>query len=164
MLALLIIMSGCYIVGFPLNKTQILLVTNVVSVVLFPLLTFKKKCQQFLQPEFFSGGCLFFVHGHVISKRCTKSWDKAFLCHSSQFLCLCLTKSSSEMLQNLPYFWDTKTHIVFSFFILGKKNKVAWNEKWKQQLWVSFCQKYSKFWSISLELFVEHKPSIWEEW
>ena len=47
---------------------------------------------------------------------------------------------------------------------IREKYKVAQYKKWKKQLWVFFCQKYSKFWSISLELFVEHKPSIWEEW
>ena len=38
--------------------------------------------------------------------------------HSSQFEGLCLTKSSSETLQNLPYFWHKKTHVFFfSFFV-----------------------------------------------
>ena len=29
---------------------------------------------------------------------------------------------------------------------------------------VFFCQKYGKFWSVLLELFVKHKPSNCEEW
>ena len=37
------------------------------------------------------------------------------------------------------------------------------NEKRKKQLWVFVYIKYGKFWSISLELFVEHKPLIYEE-
>ena len=36
--------------------------------------------------------------------------------HSSQFEGLCSTKSSSKMLQNLPYFWHKKTHIVLFIF------------------------------------------------
>ena len=36
--------------------------------------------------------------------------------HSSQFQGLCLMKSSREMLQNLPYFWNMKTHVVFFHF------------------------------------------------
>ena len=37
--------------------------------------------------------------------------------HSSEIRGLCLMKWPSERLQNLPYFWNTKTHVVFSFFI-----------------------------------------------
>ena len=33
--------------------------------------------------------------------------------HSSEIRGLCLMKCSSEMLQNLPYFWHTKSHIFF---------------------------------------------------
>ena len=33
--------------------------------------------------------------------------------HSSEIRGLCFLKLSSEMLQNLPYFWNTKTKIVF---------------------------------------------------
>ena len=47
---------------------------------------------------------------------------------------------------------------------LGEKNKVARNEKWKKQLWGFLYIKYSKFWSVLLEHFVEHKPLISEEW
>ena len=43
-------------------------------------------------------------------------------------------------------------------FIRGK-NKVACNEKWKKQLGM----KYGKFWSVSLEHFVEHKLWNYEE-
>ena len=41
--------------------------------------------------------------------------------------------------------------------------KVAWNDKWKKPMRVFLCQKYGNFWSISLELFVKHKPSNCEE-
>ena len=39
--------------------------------------------------------------------------------HSSEIRGLCLMKLSSEELQNLPYFWNKKTQIVFvfSFFV-----------------------------------------------
>ena len=36
-----------------------------------------------------------------------------FNIHSSQFEGLCSTKRSSKTVQNLPYFWHDKTHIVF---------------------------------------------------
>ena len=38
--------------------------------------------------------------------------------------------------------------------------------KWKKEktMWVFLCQQYGKFWSILLELFVQHKPSNCEEW
>ena len=36
--------------------------------------------------------------------------------HSSEIRGLCSTKCSRETLQNLPYFWNTKTHIVFFVF------------------------------------------------
>ena len=44
--------------------------------------------------------------------------------------------------------------------------KLAWNKKWKKQLWVFVYLyiKYCKFWSISLELFTEHTPWNWQEW
>ena len=39
--------------------------------------------------------------------------------YSSEISDLCLIKLFSETLQNLPYFWNKKTHVVFfSFFIL----------------------------------------------
>ena len=82
-------------------------------------------------------------------------------------------KCSSEMLQNWPYIWNTKTCIVYfvfhfratSFFhecpgqnipghLLGK-NKGAQNEKTKLPIW--FC-------SIYLEHFIKHKTLISEEW
>ena len=37
-------------------------------------------------------------------------------CHSSEIRGLCSMKSSRKMLLNLPYFWNTKTHIVFFIF------------------------------------------------
>ena len=36
--------------------------------------------------------------------------------------------------------------------------------KSEKTTWVFLYIKYSKFWSISLENFVEHKPLIYEEW
>ena len=46
---------------------------------------------------------------------------------------------------------------------IRRKNKVAWNEKWKKQLWVFVYIKYDKFWSISLGHFIKHEPLISEE-
>ena len=37
--------------------------------------------------------------------------------HSSEVRGLCLMKCSTETLENLPYFWNTKTHIVFPHFL-----------------------------------------------
>ena len=87
------------------------------------------------------------------------------LCHSSQFLGLCSTKSSREMLQNLPYFWNMKNPK--SFFVLHfkldidqswtraycNKSKVAWNVKQKTSIWVFLFQKYGKFWGVSFGAF-----------
>ena len=105
--------------------------------------------------------------------------------HSSQFQSLCSTKSSSEMLQNLPYFiylYENPLSCFFRFSFratlyfylmnslvyvnidIRKKYKVARNETRKNQLWVFVCLRYGKFWSISLELFIEHKPSNSEKW
>ena len=64
--------------------------------------------------------------------------------HSSQFQGLCLMKSSSETLQNLPYFIYVcirKAKAAFPFFI-SWKNKVARNEKQKKQLWVFIYGKF----------------------
>ena len=36
--------------------------------------------------------------------------------HSSELRGLCLMKCSSKTLQNLPYFWNMKTHLVFFSF------------------------------------------------
>ena len=72
----------------------------------------------------------------------------AYLCpldgHSSEIWGLCLMKCSSEMLQNLAYFWNKKTQLVL------------YN-------WVFLFQKYAKFWSVSLENFIKHKNLISEE-
>ena len=64
---------------------------------------------------------------------------------------------------HILYIWKPK--VVFSFFsFIREKNKVARNEKRKQQLWVFVHIKYGKFSSVLLELFVEHKLWNWEEW
>ena len=44
------------------------------------------------------------------------------------------------------------------------KMKVSPNEKQKKTTWVFFFYKHSKFWSISLEDYVDQKPFISEEW
>ena len=107
--------------------------------------------------------------------------------HSSEIGGYCLSFWPPKMLQNLLYFYEKKTQSCFFHFSfhatlffplmnaliyvnihqgihLGKKNKVAWNEKWRKQLWVFIYIKYGKFWSVSLEHQVEYKPLISEEW
>ena len=90
--------------------------------------------------------------------------------HSSEIGGLCLMKCSSEMLHNLPYFWNTKTHTVFLSFFLSwyfsfspnecpglwrhEKNKVvAWNEKRKKLCGFSYAKSMANFeafwWNIS---------------
>ena len=100
---------------------------------------------------------------------------------------MCLTKSSSEMLQNLPYFIYTKTQSCFFSFsfrptlffcliyalvyvdfrqirtFIRQKNKVTRNEKRNATLGFH-TYKIWHILRISLELFVEHKPWNWEEW
>ena len=51
-----------------------------------------------------------------------------------------LDQNLQQMVQNLPYFIYTKTQS----YIQGK-NKVAKNEKWKNQLWAFVYIKYGKF-------------------
>ena len=86
---------------------------------------------------------------------------------------------SEMMLQNLPYFGNKKTQIVFLGFhfklvricYIGyvdiasdvQNSLVARNEKWKKTIWVFLFQKYGKFWSILLDNFIEHKLLISEE-
>ena len=108
--------------------------------------------------------------------------------HSSEIRGLYLMKCPRETLQNLLYFIYTKTQSCFSHFsfhatlffpliytliyvdidqviqFIRGKNKVVWNEKQKKQLWGFVYIKYGKFWSISLELFIKHKPLLSEEW
>ena len=75
---------------------------------------------------------------------------------------MCSTKSFREM----PYFWNKKNQIVFfSFFISSYFGFVA-VECQQKTTYLSFLipQKYGKFWSISLKLFVEHKLWNCEEW
>ena len=49
-------------------------------------------------------------------------FEKIFKCnafimsHSSEIRSLCLMKCSSEMIQNLPQFWNMKTHVVSFIF------------------------------------------------
>ena len=78
------------------------------------------------------------------------------LLHSSEIRGLCSTKSSRKMLQNLPYFWNTKIHVVFFVFhfvlLYFFPNECP-----------GLCRQYGKFWSVLRELFVEHKPLISEE-
>ena len=45
-----------------------------------------------------------------------------------------------------------------------ENNKVARNEKWKNQLCVFVYKKYGKYQSVSLERFIKHKSFFSEEW
>ena len=65
-------------------------------------------------------------------------------------------KCSRETLQNLPYFWNTKTYAVFSFcatLVFTGKNKVARNEKRKKLHGFSYSKRMVNFeafhWNIS---------------
>ena len=106
--------------------------------------------------------------------------------HSSEIKGLCLMKCSSETFQNLPYFWNKKTQTVF-FFIFhfeqlwicnSRCPDLCWHRpghpllqiqsssKWKMKttIWVFLFQIYGKFWSVSLDNFIKHKPPISEKW
>ena len=77
--------------------------------------------------------------------------------NSSEIRGLRSTKCSSETLQNLLYFMYKKTHVVFFVF--------HFVQFYIFTLWMpwSMSTTYSKFWSVSLEHFVECKPLISEE-
>ena len=94
--------------------------------------------------------------------------------HSSEIRSLCLVKCSCKMLENLSQFWNTKTHVVFSFraalfFSLmnalvyvnieqgihyREKDKVAPNEKRKNQCGFLYSKSMANFeaflWNIKL--------------
>ena len=61
-----------------------------------------------------------------------------------------------KTLQNLPYFIYLKP-VAFSVFHFTHFIIRQWN-------WFLFLHLFSLFWSVSLELFVERKPLIFEEW
>ena len=55
-----------------------------------------------------------------------------YMQHSSEIRSLSLMKWADEMLQNLPYFWNTNTHVGFFHFLLHyffRNELVAQNEK-----------------------------------
>ena len=56
----------------------------------------------------------YLIDGKRISDQAV-SWIIQLHTHSSEKRGLCLMKCSSEILQNLPYFWNTKTNAFFSF-------------------------------------------------
>ena len=69
------------------------------------------------------------------------------VCHSSEIRGLCLIKCYRDTLQNLPYFWNMKTHVDFSFLILC--------------YFIFPLMNVNRI--VSLEHFIEHKPHISEE-
>ena len=86
--------------------------------------------------------------------------------HSSEIRGLCLMKLSNNMLQNLLYFSNKKSQIVFFRFSIWATLdvlKVSQIEKRKKTSWVFLFQKYSKFWSALLDNFIKHKSLISEE-
>ena len=97
--------------------------------------------------------------GHCITRVWLwKNKNCVLVVHSSEVRGLRQMKFSSETLQNLLYFMyniDQGIH--------KGKSKVAWNENEKKTTWVFLYIKYSKFWSASLEHFVERKHFISEE-
>ena len=83
----------------------------------------------------------------------------SFTIQPSEIRGLCLTKLSSKMLQNLLYLMYKKTHAVsFLFFFLPLWMPWSMSDqgihKWKT----------SRFWSISLDQFVENRLLTYEEW
>ena len=75
--------------------------------------------------------------------------------HFSQFQSLCFTKSSCKTLQNLPNIIYSKFQRSFFHFV-EKATRLGF--------WICIQIKYGKIWTISLDLFVEHKLWNWEEW
>ena len=73
---------------------------------------------------------------------------------------MCSTICSSETLQNLTYFMYKKTHEVFFVFHFVQLYIFT---LWMPLVYVDIYIKYSKFWSVSLEHFVERKPLFSEE-
>ena len=110
------------------------------------------------------------------------------LVHSSEIRGLCLMKLSSEILQNLPYFWNKKTqipcfYVLFFIFeqlcicrcpagqcrhidhiatVKNPKLLKMKNEKDQVCIRVFIFQKYGKFRSVLLDNFIKHKPLISE--
>ena len=88
-------------------------------------------------------------------------------CHSSEKRGLRSTFCSDETLQNLPYLLKKKTHIVFVLFFISSNfeiylmNALVYVDK--NNTWVFFFHKYSKFWSISLGHKFECRPLFSEE-
>ena len=91
--------------------------------------------------------------------------DKFFQINALQFIIFLEYKNSFHFV--LPLFFLLMNALVYIDIDQGihyGKNKVARNEKRKKQLWVFKYIKYAKFWSVSLEHFIKHKPLISEEW
>ena len=91
---------------------------------------------------------------HEIRKKLLMTW------HTFKNFRVCTQeKVLREMLQKLSYSWNYQG-------IYCNKSKIARNENRKKTILfgVFFFQKYGKFGSISLEVFVEDKPWNCEEW
>ena len=60
----------------------------------------------------------------------------------------------------------SKFAIFYIYPKLLSRHKVVQNEKRKKEIWVFAYIRYGKFWSISLEHFIDimHKPLFSEEW
>ena len=76
--------------------------------------------------------------------------------HSSEIRGLCLMKCSSEMLQNLPYLWNTKTHVdfffVFHFVLLFFPNECPMSTtQHRQGRWLG--EKCSPKWKTKIKLY-----------
>ena len=107
---------------------------------------------------------------NLFKRKFLKKVDFSLWGNTTEIRGLCLMKWTSEMLQNLSYFWNTKIHIIFVLFFIScytlfflnefpwsmstysrafikEKNKVTQNESTTR---VFVFQKYKKFSSISL--------------
>ena len=72
-------------------------------------------------------------YGMVIGAKAKIYGKNTLLSHSSEIRGICLMKWPSKMLQNLPNFWNTKTHticclfFILCYFIFSPKNFVEFH-------------------------------------
>ena len=96
-----------------------------------------------------------------------KQWQKRHI-HCAIFRGKNPHKGKALNIQNLPYFWNTKTHVVFFFSFHAKKcpglcrhrpehslgKKIfAWNEKWKKLCGFSYSKSMANFEYLRLCLY-----------
>ena len=111
-----------------------------------------------------SGSLKFFFAGFLTPKQTNYNFSFSFYVHHQIFKCICMYLVESLI-------WRKKTEHVrkFVFFFGSSKFGFGGNVKYqcsesskfdKKSIWVFTFQKYSKFWSVSLDNFIKHKPLI----